>query len=179
MPTTPFGRWCSTARDSTGNTPDVLDVAQQRGAPPGVVPRDDGAVADLLERVPAGLARLELDEVEQLGLPVEHEVVHPQEHRGTLRHGCRRPVALGDPGGVDGDPHVAGARHREHGERRPGHRAAGHDVGVVARGHDPGDERSDACRVHGVRGGGIGLGVGDDFGHYRRVTTGSDQRGRS
>ena len=171
MPTTPLGRWYSTARESTGSTADVLGLAQQGGAATGVVPRHDGAVGHLLVGVRAGLARLELHEVEQLGLPVEHEVVHPQQHRGALLDRGRGPPALGAAGRVDRDVDVTGRRQRQHREGRPRHRGAGQLLAAVARGHDPGRERPDPGRVHGVRCVRIGLGVSDDFGHYRRVTT--------
>ena len=69
----------------------VLGLAQERRAAPGVVARHDRAVGDLLVRVRAGLARLELHEVEQLALPVEHQVVHAQQHRGALLDRGRPP----------------------------------------------------------------------------------------
>jgi hypothetical protein len=46
-------------------------------------------VADLGKRVRAGLARLQLDQVEQLVLPLEHEVVQPEQ--GALALAQRRP----------------------------------------------------------------------------------------
>ncbi len=95
-----------------GKHADVLDVAQQDRPATGVVPGDHRDVTDLLEGVGTGLARLELDEVEQLGLPVEDEVVDPQEHRGALRHGGHGPRPLGDPGGRHRLGHVAGGGQR-------------------------------------------------------------------
>ena len=97
-----------------GQHADVLGLAQQRRAAAGVVARHDRAVGHLLVGVRAGLARLELHEVEQLALPVEHEVVHPQQHRGALLDRGGGPASLGAAGGVDGDarrrgPWTAGA----------------------------------------------------------------------
>jgi hypothetical protein len=137
------------------------------------VPRDDRAVAHLLVGVQPGLARLELHEVEQLRLPVEHEVVHPQQHRGALLDRDAGPPALRPPGGVDRHTDVARARQGQHRERRTGHRCVGHLLAAVPRRHHPGGERSHPGRVDGIRRAGIGLGVRDDFGHDRRLTTAS------
>src|SRR5665647_2244069 len=51
-----------------------------------IVTAHDRGVRDLLEAVRPSLAGLELDEVEQLHLPLEHKVVEPQEDPGSLRH---------------------------------------------------------------------------------------------
>ena len=69
----------------------------------GVVARDDRDVEDLLERVLARLAGLDLDEVEDLVLAGEHEVVEAAQHGAALGERRARPGGL----------HVAGA-----GERR-------------------------------------------------------------
>jgi hypothetical protein len=45
-----------------------------------VVASDHGRVHDLLERVTASLARLELEHVEQVVLAVEDQLVEPQQH---------------------------------------------------------------------------------------------------
>ncbi len=46
---------------------------------PRVVARDDRAIEHLFERVAAGLAGFELDEVEHFGLALEHEVVKAEK----------------------------------------------------------------------------------------------------
>ena len=97
--------------------------------------------------------------------------MHAQQHRGALLDRRGAQPSLGRAGEVDRDPDVAGRRQREHREGRPGHRRAGDLLAAVTGRHDPGGERSDPGRVHGIRCEGIGLGVRDDFGHYRRVTT--------
>ena len=75
---------------------------ERPGCEAGVVPGGDRLVHDLLERPDAGLAVLGLDEVEQLVLPVEHEVVVAQQHGGAVAHRGSGPRLLD----------LAGARHR-------------------------------------------------------------------
>ena len=48
-----------------------------------VVPGGERDVQRLLERVLARLARLQADQVEDLRLPVEHQVVQPQQRRSS------------------------------------------------------------------------------------------------
>ena len=135
----------------------------------GVVTGHDRAVGDLLEGVAAGLARLELDEVEQLGLVVEHEVVQAQQDLGALTQGGRDPAALGSPGQGDRLHDVARARHGQRRQRCSRERGRRAHVWLVARGDDPGGEGSRPRRIHGIRGGGVELRISDDIGHYRRV----------
>jgi hypothetical protein len=82
-----------------------------------VVAAAQGDVEDLLERVAAGLAALQLDEVEDLLLAVEHQVVQAHEDGGPVRDGRLRPGALCSPGALEGQSHVLG--------RAAGHRSDG------------------------------------------------------
>ena len=158
---------------------EVPGVAQvRRGAPP-VVACGDGAVADLLVRVRAGLARLELDEVEQLALAVEDEVVEAQEHGGALAHRRCGPSALGPACRVDSDRHVTRGGQRQDAQRGAGHRAGRPQLAALPGRHDAGGEGPHPGGGHGVGGGGVGLRVCDDVGHYRRVTSDSGHRGRT
>jgi len=51
-----------------------------------VVTAHDGGVRHLLEAMYASLARLQLDEVEQLCLLLQNEVVETQEDSGSVGH---------------------------------------------------------------------------------------------
>lgn len=59
------------------------------GSGPGIVPRHQGDVGDLLERLQPGLARLQLHEVQQLHLPVQDEVMDPHDDRARCSIGRR------------------------------------------------------------------------------------------
>ena len=59
-----------------------------------VIAGDDGGVENLLERMPAGLAGLQLDQVENLVLAVQQEIVEAQEYAGAIGEGSRRPGGL-------------------------------------------------------------------------------------
>ena len=82
------------------------------------MPRHQGDVGDLLEGLAAGLARLELDEVEQLDLTLEDEVVVAQQdalahvHRGARPGPLRRArasTATATSSGVDSGSDASGA----------------------------------------------------------------------
>ena len=104
-----------------------------------VVARDQGDVGDLLEGLQAGLARLQLHEVQELDLPVQDKVVDAQDDRGPLRDRQPRPGPLGAARVVDGHLHVGPGRQRQlvqdgSGQRgdagshlgsRPGHQTTG------------------------------------------------------
>src|SRR5437588_10054922 len=62
-----------------------------------VVTRHDRDVHDLLEPVPARLAGLELEQVEHLVLPIQDQVVEPQEDRATVSQAGLPPTPLGFP----------------------------------------------------------------------------------
>ena len=87
-----------------------------------VVPGGERDVDQLLERVPARLAGLELHQVEHLGLPVEQQVVQPQEHRRPFRQRHPGPALLGLAGHGVGTVDVGRRRHRQLGERLTGER---------------------------------------------------------
>src|SRR5690349_21638197 len=81
----------------------------------GVVARHDGRIEDLLERMPPGLAVLQLDQVQDFVLAIEQQVVETQEYAGAVARGHRRPDRV--------DPAC-----RAHG---------GFDVGIVGRRYAP------------------------------------------
>ena len=82
MPITPRGRWCTRADVSTGSAPCAPPRAQELRRRVPVVARLDGDVQHFLERVDARLARLELDEVEDL--------LRVRDARGRGSAGARR-----------------------------------------------------------------------------------------
>lgn len=79
-------------------------------------------VQDLLEGVPAGLAVLELDQVEHFVLAVEDEIREAEQHLGPVGGGPPRPVALRSPRGVRGGRHVLGRAARDLPEEAAGRR---------------------------------------------------------
>src|SRR4051812_43830452 len=84
-----------------------------------VVARDQRHVHDLLEAVAPGLARLELDDVQDLLAPVEHEIVEAQQDARALgiRRRAPRTLRLAPPLDRGGDVAGGAARHRR--ERLP------------------------------------------------------------
>ncbi|GAA3088269.1 hypothetical protein GCM10020254_36150 [Streptomyces goshikiensis] len=58
--------------------------------------------------VQAGLAGLQLDEVEDLGLPGQHQVVEAEQDGGAPAHGDGGPGGLGGAGLLEGGGHVLG-----------------------------------------------------------------------
>lgn len=92
---------------------------QPRRAPP-VVPGGQGDVRDLQKRVLAALAVLPLDQVQHLVLPVQQQVVEPQDHRGSFAGRPVRPVPLGGAGPGERGRHIVGRRLRQlhHGDQR-------------------------------------------------------------
>ena len=161
---------------------DVLDPgghqAGQRGPPPvraqgpggqaGVVPGGDRLVHDLLERPHPGLAVLGLDEVEQLALPVQHQVVVAEQDRGPLPHRALGPGALRLAGDGEGGGDVLGGADGHLAQHLAGER--GEDLvplPAAGRGHPGGQpiglgpirpQRRDGRR--GVGGGRRGVGGG-------------------
>ena len=82
----------------------------ERGA--GVVARRHRDVHDLLEGVLAGLARLPLDQVEDLVLAVEHQVVEVKQDLPPQLERDAGPGLLRRSGDVDRVGHVVGRRQR-------------------------------------------------------------------
>src|SRR4051812_6408880 len=72
----------------------------------GVVARDDCRVDDLLQRVLARLASLELHDVEHLGLAVEQEIVETENDPRPLAKAPLRPRRLSSAGALNGSPNV-------------------------------------------------------------------------
>ena len=124
MPTTPLGWRSSCTWDSSGTRPARRAGASVRRARPAVVARVERDVHDLLEGVPAGLAVLQLDEVEHLVLPGQHEVVQPEQDGGPVGDAASGPAWLGGAGRGERAAHVLDGgdrqvRDRLAGERRP------------------------------------------------------------
>ena len=101
----------------------------------GVVARRHRDVRDLLEGVLAGLARLPLDQVEDLVLPVEHQVVEVEQDLPAQLERDAGPGLLRAAGGVDRVGHVVGRRERQRGDRLPGERRVGRVARAGARAH--------------------------------------------
>ena len=131
----------------------------------------DRGVGDLLEGVLAGLAGLELDGIEQAGLVGEHQVVESEHDLAPGRDRELGPARLGGPRVADRLHHVVATGDRPRGERRPGEGGAGGDRVGPRSGHDAAGEATDLSRVHGIRGGGVECGIGDEVGHYPIVGT--------
>jgi hypothetical protein len=126
--------------------------SEESGAAARVVPCRDRHVGDLLEGVLAGLAGLPLDQVEELFLPVEHEIVVAQQNLGPLARAGGRPGALRAAGALECGRDVVGRRHGHRGERLSGERRD--RVGGLAGGaHDEADELLDDLLVQRCPGG--------------------------
>ena len=113
--------------DAGGNRHQASSAARAQVAlrAHAVVARHDRDVADLLERVLARLAGLELDQVERLGLSREHQVVEAQQHPSPVGQRPFRPVLLCAARDVVRRGDVVGRRHRQVGERLTGPRRRG------------------------------------------------------
>ena len=123
IPTTPFGHLVDVDPGEgrvDADPPLRAEVLVRRA---GVVARGHRDVRDLLERVLARLARLPLDQVEDLVLPVEHEVVEVEQD--LLRAGRAAPA-----------PRTAAPRGRPRPRRprRRASRAAGTAIGWPVNG---------------------------------------------
>jgi hypothetical protein len=99
-----------------------------------VVARVHGHVHHLLVGVLAGLARLHLDDVEELAVPVEGHVVGLEDDLGTLLDRPLGPLGLGLAGALERLPHVGLLAGRERpdpvaGERLGHLEGLGHAVG--------------------------------------------------
>src|SRR5664280_416724 len=80
--------------------------SQLPGSGVSVVTGDDRHVGELLERRLAGLAGLQLDQIEDLVLPVQDQVVVAQEDPPPVRRRCPSPLLLRRPGQAHGGVHV-------------------------------------------------------------------------
>lgn len=138
---------------------------QVRGRLAAVVAGGHGDGLDLLVGVQAGLAGLQLDEVEHLGLPGQDQVVEAQQDSRPLAYGDGGPGGLGGSGLVEGlgdvlggglgqfrqlvtgeGRVVGGAAGPEHSAGQPGDQVGGHHVGGGA-----GAYRGRGDRVGGLR----------------------------
>ena len=125
----------------------------------GVVAGGERDVRELQEGVLAGLAGLDADQVADLLLPVEHQVVEPQQRGGALGQRGARPGLLRPPGPRDGLPDVGLARLRDVGDRLPVERRL-HRCGLAGGGQDPPGEVLRVVGLQGVRRPRVVLGVG-------------------
>lgn len=103
-----------------------------------VVAGRDGYGLHLLVGVQAGLAGLQLDEVEDLGLAFEHQVVEAEQDGGPLPYGDLCPDRLGLPGRLERLLHVLGRGFGQVGQLLAGERrvvrgtaGAGHALGEL------------------------------------------------
>lgn len=115
-----------------------------------VVAGGDGDGLHLLVGVQAGLAGLQLDEVEDLGLAAEDEVVEAQQDGGPLPYGDGGPGGLGGAGPVEGGGDVLGGGLGQIGQLLPGE---GGVVGRAARPDDAADQLGDHLGGDHVGGG--------------------------
>ena len=129
----------------------------------GVVARGEREVGDLEVGVLAGLARLPHDEVDELLLPVEEQVVQPQERRRPVVDGGGRPRRLRPARAGERLGHVGRARLRDVRERRAADRRR--DGDRLTGGADEAPRQAgDVRAVEAVGGGGVVLGVGGPVG---------------
>ncbi len=96
--------------------------AQVGGGLAAVVPGGHRDGLDLLVGVQAGLAGLQLDEVEHLGLAFQDQVVEAEQDGGALPNRGARPDRLGGAGPVEGAGHVLGRRLGQVGQLLAGER---------------------------------------------------------
>ena len=148
--------------------PEPPSRPQVAGGAAAVVPAHHRRVGHLLERVHPGLAGLELDQVEQLVLPLQHQVVEAQHDPLAVLDRQPGPGPLRGTGARVGDPDVVGGGQRQRRQRRPGHGGVGQQGCRAGGAHDPLGQPADQPRVDGVRRGGVGLGVGDRLGGHAR-----------
>ncbi len=151
--------------------------AQVRGGLAAVVPGGDGDGLDLLVGVQAGLAGLQLDEVEDLGLACEDQVVEAEQDGGALPYRSAGPDGLRGAGPLEGAGHVLGRRLGQVGQLLAGE--GGVVGGAAGPGHALGEPGDQLGRDHvgsgagALRGGGEGIRAGEFRGlrvrHGRRV----------
>src|SRR3954469_13710573 len=133
-----------------------------------VVAADDRDVEDLLEAVPPGLARLELEEVEDLVLALEHQVVEAMEDRLALGVRGPLPAFVDLAGAPDRRDDVVGGALRDGAEQLAREGLVDLDALALAAGMDAPRERLDlggADARGGNRGGGGGVGTRSGGGH--------------
>ena len=106
--------------------------------PAGIEARRQGDVRDLVERVRAALARLDLDQVEQLVLVLEHQVMQAQQRLLALAQRGLGPGLLRRTSRREGRVDVVDARDRDLGDRLTGQRRDA-SYGLARR-------RPDQCR---------------------------------
>ncbi len=111
----------------------------------------------LLVRVQAGLAGLQLDEVEHLGLPLQHQVVEAEQDGGPLPHRGPLPHGLRGTGGLEGLLYVLGGGLGQVGQLVAGERGV---VGGAAGAGDALGELGHQFRGDHVGGGADALGGG-------------------
>ncbi len=136
--------------------------AQVRGGLAAVVPGGDRDGLDLLVGVEAGLAGLQLDQVEHLGLALEHQVVEAEQDGRALPHRGAGPGDLGGAGALERGDHVLGGGLGQVGQLLAGERRV---VGRAPRPDDVTRELGDqlgrdhvggGSRACGGRGGRVG-----------------------
>ena len=91
IPTTPLGTAVHLDPGQAGDDAEASVGGQVPGRGAGVVAGGERDVQRLVEGVLAGLARLPHDQVEDLVLPVEHQVVQAQQGGGALRRAASAP----------------------------------------------------------------------------------------
>ena len=131
----------------------------------GVVAGDQGAVGDLLEGTAAGLARLQLDQVEQLALVAQDEIVEAQQDGPALPQRHLRPLRLHRPAPLDGRRDILGRAHRQIRQWLAGQRCVGPLTGAVrTRDHQRGEPMHEIL-IHPPGGGRIDGRTGSDVHH--------------
>ncbi|OPZ56304.1 MAG: hypothetical protein BWY91_00449 [bacterium ADurb.BinA028] len=126
-------------------------AGQIAAAGPGVVPRHEGDVGDLLEGLQPSLPGLQLHEVEQLHLTIQHEVVDPHDDASAVLDRQSRPRPLRTARMVDGHLDVGPRRARQLIESLPGHRGHhGAQLGATAGDQPPSERGHERCR-DGIR----------------------------
>lgn len=143
-----------------GDDPGVAPRLEVRAGLAPVVAGGDGDGLHLLVGVQPGLAGLQLDEVEDLGLALKDQVVEAEQDGGPGPDRCRGPGGLGGAGAVEGGGDVLGGGLGQVGQLLPGEGA------VVGRAAGPDD-------VTGQLGDHLG---GDDIGCGARPGRGGGHR---
>ncbi len=107
----------------------------------GVVAGHDRGVEDLLEGVPSGLPRLELDDVEQLVLAGEDEIVEAQQDLPPGGEARLAPLLLGGARTGDGERDIGRCTAGCRGQGGAGGRADHvHGLPIAAAGSDAGGQ---------------------------------------
>ncbi len=124
----------------------------------------DGYGLHLLVGVQPGLAGLQLDEVEDLGLAFEQQVVEAEQDGGALPYGNLCPDRLGRAGRLEGPLHVLGRGFGQVGQLLAGERrvvggTTGADHALGELGHQLGGDHV-GCGTGALRGGGEGVRAG-------------------